>query len=120
MHHGDATLEHILSKTRDAKNGGFGALSTGEKLAAALVLNRADWLAGMDYTIAEAIERVGHEWVSLIPTVAQVLACEPDADEIKAMAAIGREPGAVGDNEAGQLVKRQADGSLRVIEDRQT
>lgn len=84
MHHDDATLEHILSKTRDAKNGGFGALSTGEKLAAALALNRADWLASMEYTIAQAIERVGPEWVSLIPTVAQVMDCEPDAEERRA------------------------------------
>ncbi|MFT3761992.1 MAG: hypothetical protein QM761_05125 [Pseudoxanthomonas sp.] len=30
-------------------------LSTGEKLAVALVLKRPDWLASMDYTMAEAI-----------------------------------------------------------------
>ena len=41
--------------------------STGEKVAVALVLNRADWLASMDYTLAEAIERTGMEWLALVP-----------------------------------------------------
>jgi hypothetical protein len=77
MHHGE--LGHIVSKARDAKNGGFGVLSTGEKLAAALTLNRADWLADMDYTIAEAIERVGAQWVALIPDAARILRDEGDA-----------------------------------------
>ncbi|WP_370059660.1 hypothetical protein [Sinorhizobium fredii] len=43
----DRELKHIITKARDAKHGGFGVLSTGEKLAAALVLNRPDWLAEM-------------------------------------------------------------------------
>lgn len=66
-------LEHILMKSRDAAAGGRGVLSTGEALAAALVLNRADWLAEMGYTIAEAIQRVGPEWASLIPEAAKLL-----------------------------------------------
>ena len=56
---GSADLAHILAKARDAAAGGIGALSTGEALAAALVLNRPDWLATMEYSIAEAIERIG-------------------------------------------------------------
>lgn len=48
-------------------------MSTGEKVAVALVLNRADWLADMNYTIAEAIDRAGSEWVALIPSVARKL-----------------------------------------------
>lgn len=42
------------------------------------------------------------------------------APEVKAaMAAIGRQPGAVGDNEAGQLVRIRDDGTEEVIpEDR--
>lgn len=60
-------LQHIITKSRDAKRGCFGVLSTSEKLAAALVLNRADWLAEMPYTLAEAIERVGPKWLALIP-----------------------------------------------------
>jgi hypothetical protein len=68
---GSADLEHILSKARDAEAGGLGALSTGEALAAALVLNRPDWLLAMNYTIAEAIERIGPDWARLIPAAAR-------------------------------------------------
>ncbi len=73
---------HLLNKARSAKRGGHGAWavqSTGEKVAVALVLNRADWLAEYDYTIAEAIERAGQEWVAMIPQVARQLANEEDA-----------------------------------------
>jgi hypothetical protein len=69
--------EHLLRKARDAKRGGHDAWavqSTGEKVAVALVLNRADWLAEILYTISEAIDRSGQEWVSIIPQVAQQLA----------------------------------------------
>jgi hypothetical protein len=50
--------------------------STGEKVAVALVLNRADWLEEFDYTLAEAIERAGQEWVAMIPQIARQLAEE--------------------------------------------
>jgi len=73
-------LDHIISKARDAKHGGFGVLSTGEKLAAALVLNRSDWLAKMDYTLAEAIDRVGPAWLALIPEAARRLAYEAEQE----------------------------------------
>ena len=68
--------EHLLRKSRDAKRGGrdaWGVQSTGEKVAVALVLNRADWLAEIDYTIPEAIERSGMEWVAIIPQVTRQL-----------------------------------------------
>jgi hypothetical protein len=68
--------EHLMSKARDAKRGGhdaWGVQSTGEKVAVALVLNRADWLAELSYTLAEAIERSGAEWVSVIPKIAREL-----------------------------------------------
>jgi hypothetical protein len=71
--------EHLLRKSRDAKLGGRAAWavqSTGEKVAVALVLNRADWLGEIQYTIAEAIERSGAEWVAIIPQVARLLAEE--------------------------------------------
>jgi hypothetical protein len=48
-------------------------MSTGEKVAVALVLNKADWLARMDYSMAEAIERTGSTWVALMPTVCREL-----------------------------------------------
>ncbi|MBT9329523.1 hypothetical protein [Paracidobacterium acidisoli] len=68
--------EHLLRKSRDANRGGHDAWavqSTGEKVAVALVLNRADWLAEIDYTIPEAIERSGAEWTTIIPQVARQL-----------------------------------------------
>jgi len=40
-----------------------GPLSTGEALTAALVLNRHDWLKRMDYTIAEALDRIDTDTV---------------------------------------------------------
>jgi len=74
-----AQYEQLLRKAGDAKRGGHDAWivqSTGEKVAVALVLNRVDWLTEMQYTIAEAIERSGVEWVALIPQVARQLAEE--------------------------------------------
>ena len=68
--------QHLLRKSLDAKRGGHAAWSvqsTGERVAVALVLNRADWLAEIGYTIPEGIERSGAEWVSIIPQVARQL-----------------------------------------------
>jgi len=72
----DHVLEQIVSKSRDARGGGFSALSTGEKLVTALVLNRADWLADMGYTMAEAIDRVGPGWLARVHDAAVILAEE--------------------------------------------
>lgn len=74
----DDDLNHIIRKSRDAKNGGFGVLSTSEQLAAAFVLNRPDWLASAGYTMAEAVERLGAKWLALIPPAARVLRDEED------------------------------------------
>jgi hypothetical protein len=71
--------EHLLRKSRDAKRGGheaWGVQSIGEKVAVALVLNRADWLAEIEYAIPEAIERCGPDWLVIIPQVARQLAEE--------------------------------------------
>jgi hypothetical protein len=68
----DIEYSHLLSKARDAKLGGrdaWAVQSTGEKVAVALVLNRPDWLASISYTLAEAIDRTGTEWLALIPRV---------------------------------------------------
>lgn len=86
-------LDHIIRKSRDARNGGFGVLSTGEKLAAALVLNRPDWLASMNYSLAEAIDRVGAEWLALIPQAARVLEHEAE---------VAKERAEDGDQEQGE------------------
>lgn len=66
-------FEHMVSKARQASQGSFDVLSTGEKLAAALILNRHDWLSEMGYTIAEALARVGVEWAGMIPAAAKLL-----------------------------------------------
>ena len=70
---------HLISKARDAKRGGreaWDVMSTGEKVAVALVLNRPEWLTEYGYTISEAIDRSGSAWVALIPQVARDLADE--------------------------------------------
>ena len=69
-------FKHLMRKARDAKTGGhdaWRAQSTGEKLAVAMVLNEPAWLAEMQYTIAEAIDRIGPEWLSIMPKVERVL-----------------------------------------------
>ena len=79
----DADFNHLLGKARDAKLGGKDAWSVqsrGEKVAVALVLNRADWLQDMDYTLAEAIDRTGREWILLVPLVARALAEDKTRD----------------------------------------
>ncbi len=71
---GRETLNHIVGVCRlAAKQGNVGVLSTGESLVAAIVLNRADWLAEMDYTITEALDRLGGEWVSQLSAARKVL-----------------------------------------------
>lgn len=74
----DHVLKHIIDTSRAAKRGHFGVLSTGEQLAAALVLNRADLLAEAGYTMAEAIDRVGPNWLARIPQAARELAYEDE------------------------------------------
>lgn len=54
----------VASVKRDER--GRGVLSTGERLAVALTLNRADWLAEENFTIADAIARVGRRWMEFV------------------------------------------------------
>ncbi|MCL1523201.1 hypothetical protein [Xanthomonas nasturtii] len=56
-----------------ARMGEPGPLSTGEALTAALVLNRADWLAEMDYTIAQALDRIDSDTVQHLRDAERVL-----------------------------------------------
>lgn len=64
----DRSFKYLLGKCREARDAiGFpGQLSTEERLAAALVLNRHDWLAEEQYTLVEAIDRIGPDWASLL------------------------------------------------------
>ena len=69
-------LDHLLEKALEVKlheQYAWNCQSTGEKLAVALVLNRADWLASMQYTVGEAIDRLGQDWVNLVPLVERTL-----------------------------------------------
>ncbi len=71
----DPEYKHFFRKARAAKIGGIDAWrpqSTGEKVAVALVLNRADWLQEIGYTIPEAIERAG-SWARYIPQIEREL-----------------------------------------------
>ena len=75
---------HLLRKARDAAKGGrdaWAVQSTGERVAVALVLNRADWLAGMGYTLADANKRTGAAWLELVPRGAQQLQDEQHDSE---------------------------------------
>ncbi|OAX88954.1 hypothetical protein A7D16_09290 [Xanthomonas nasturtii] len=56
-----------------ARMGEPGPLSTGEALTAALVLNRADWLTEMDYTIAQALDRIDSDTVQHLRDAERVL-----------------------------------------------
>lgn len=72
---------HLHNKCRDALRGGHDAWSvqsTGEKLAVALVLNKPEWIAEMNYTLAEAIERVGPSWIQQLVFVERALKAEAE------------------------------------------
>ena len=69
-------LAHMVRVCEMARDDQWGVLSTGEKLAAALVLNRPEWLAAMRYTMLEAIARIGPQWMALLPVAARLLETE--------------------------------------------
>lgn len=75
------TLEHILRVSRYARKEGYGVLSTGERLGAALALNRADWLKEMDYTLGEALGRLEGDWIACIPQAACILRDEAESNQ---------------------------------------
>jgi hypothetical protein len=82
----DSTWETLLRIGRNAQNGGHGVMSTGERLAAALLLNRPDWIAADGFTLAGAVERLGTDWLSRIPQVARQLEDEQEASSAAAYA----------------------------------
>jgi hypothetical protein len=68
--------QRMLTKARQVANGGKDAwycMSTGEQIAVALVLNRADWLEETGYTIAQGLDRIGTDWMICIFPVAQAI-----------------------------------------------
>lgn len=72
----DGIYRHFLGKARDAQAGGYAAwsaMSTGEQAAVALVLNRHDWVNRMGFTMVQAIERAGPEWMAFADQVERQL-----------------------------------------------
>lgn len=72
----DAEFRHYFGKAKDAKRGekdAWDVQSTGEKVAVALALNKPEWLASLGYTLAEAIDRTGPQWIALLPRVERAL-----------------------------------------------
>lgn len=67
-----AEYQHFLDKAKDALRGGrdaWAVQSTGEKVAVALVLNKPEWLQEIGYTLAEAIDRAGSQWVGMMTQI---------------------------------------------------
>lgn len=66
---GNNQIDHLntiaLGLAKGGHNG-FGVLSTGEKCYVALAANRMDLLESMDYTIPEALARIGQSWVQAL------------------------------------------------------
>lgn len=68
-------LDRVVQVALSAKRrGGTGPLSTGEALTAALVLNRHDWLTEMDYTIAQALDRIDEDTIPHLADAARSVA----------------------------------------------
>lgn len=61
----------MLDITQQAALSGISAMSLGEALTAALVLNRSDWLRECGYSIAEALDRIGPQWTARLSEVAK-------------------------------------------------
>jgi hypothetical protein len=74
------TIDHLMQVVRHAAAlGEPGPLSLGEALAAALVLNRPDWLADKGYTIAQALDRLDDGDADLLPRAEKLWRAETDA-----------------------------------------
>jgi hypothetical protein len=66
---GNSQIDRLNSMALDvakSKDDAFWSLSTGEQCYVALASNRSDLLAEMNYTIAEALARIGDEWISAL------------------------------------------------------
>ncbi|MBN8728163.1 MAG: hypothetical protein J0H15_10760 [Xanthomonadales bacterium] len=74
----NAEYAHLLHKAEGAKQrrGEAWAVSRGEELSVAMGLSQPDWITSMWYTLAEAVDRIGPEWMELVPRVECLLAIE--------------------------------------------
>ncbi|MCK7552787.1 hypothetical protein [Marinobacter goseongensis] len=71
-------LTQMVSSALAAARKGYGTLSTGEALAAALILNDHAVLADRGMTIPEALDRIGPDWSALIPEASKRVAAQLD------------------------------------------
>lgn len=55
-------IEKIIEVARELKNTGYSPASTGERIAAAFVLNRMEFLPKAYTDVVEAWERLGPQW----------------------------------------------------------
>lgn len=77
-------LTHMVSSALAAARSGYGTLSTGEALAAALILNDHAALSERGMTIAEALDRVGPDWSAMLPAASKrVLAQLDDVEQTR-------------------------------------
>jgi hypothetical protein len=76
----DIEYRHLLDKCRDARDRGLSALSNAERIAAALALNRPEWLTQLDCTMAEAIDQIGLIRCSMLLQVQRDLVGQPGAE----------------------------------------
>lgn len=56
-------LNELALKLAKGGEKGFGVLSTGEKCYVGLAANRIDLLKQHGYTITEALDRIGPDWI---------------------------------------------------------
>lgn len=71
-------LTHMVSSALAASRYGYGTLSTGEALVAALILNDYTMLTEHGTTIADALDRIGPDWAALVPEAARRVSVQLD------------------------------------------
>lgn len=65
-------VDLIVAKAQEVQDG-YNVASTGEMLAVAFVLNRPDIIEEMGYTLVDAIQRIGPEWMEALPCAVERL-----------------------------------------------
>jgi hypothetical protein len=62
-------LQQLATAVLEGGRAAWTKQSPSEQVAVALILNRPDWLASIDCTLCEAIERLSPMWRELVPVV---------------------------------------------------
>jgi hypothetical protein len=101
------TANTIMRLIDRAEAGGFGTMSTGEKLAVAMVLNRPDLLG--HWTMLEAADRLGPDWMG----AAKAVQYELSKDELERASKAVPNPKADATAEDRMRRKRERDREAR-------